>query len=168
MPLHIIIDGYNLIRQSHSLRDMDEQDIQRIMTDKHTMIGSDGWGISPAGVFGQTKPHPRSYGTYPRILCKYVREERVLTLEEAIWKMTGLPAKTLELEDRGYLREGLWADIVVFNPSTIRDKATFRNPHQFPVGIRYVIVNGEIVVDRTTQYDLFPGKVLRGKAYSTH
>jgi N-acyl-D-amino-acid deacylase len=152
---------------SMTIESMGEEDIRRIMTDKHTMIGTDGWGISPTGVFGQGKPHPRSYGTYPRVLGKYVREERVLTLEEAIWKMTGFPAETLGLEDRGNLREGALADIVVFNPKTIRDKATFVNPHQFPVGIRYVIVNGEIVVDKTTQFDVFPGKVLRWKARPT-
>jgi N-acyl-D-amino-acid deacylase len=146
---------------SMTIESMDEEDIRRIMTDKHTMIGTDGWGVSPTGVFGQGKPHPRSYGTYPRILGKYVREEKVLTLEEAIWKMTGFPAETLGLEDRGNLREGSLADIVVFNPKTIRDKATFAKPHQFPVGIRYVIVNGEIVVDKNAQFDVFPGKVLR-------
>ncbi len=153
---------------SMTIESMDEQDIQRIMTDKHTMIGSDGWGISPTGIFSQSKPHPRSYGTFPRILGKYVREEKVLTLEDAIWKMTGFPAKTLNLKDRGHLQEGFWADIVVFNPKTIRDRATFTNPHQFPVGIRNVIVNGEIVVDKTSQLDVFPGKVLRGNAYSAH
>ncbi|MFW9962999.1 MAG: amidohydrolase family protein [Candidatus Sifarchaeia archaeon] len=148
---------------SMTIESMGEEDIRRIMKNKYTMIGTDGWGVSPTGVFSQGKPHPRSYGTYPRVLGKYVREERVLTLEEAIWKMTGYPAETLGLRDRGLIREGFWADIVVFDPITIRDKATFLNPHQFPVGIHQVIVNGEIVVDGTIQLDVFSGKVLRNE-----
>lgn len=146
---------------SMTIESMNEDDIRRIMKDRHTMIGTDGWGISPTGAFGHTKPHPRSYGTYPRILRKYVREEGLLGLEEAIWKMSGFPAKVLKLRERGLIREGFWADVVVFNPKTIEDKATFLDPHQFPAGIHYVIVNGEIVVDHTTQLDAFPGKVLR-------
>ncbi len=148
---------------SMTIESMGEEDIRRIMKDKHTMIATDGWGLSPTGVFGHIKPHPRSYGTYPRILGKYVREEGLLTLEEAVWKMTGFPAETLGLRDRGLIREGFWADIVVFDPKRIRDKATFLNPHQFPVGIHQVIVNGEIVVDDTKQLDVFSGKVLRNE-----
>jgi N-acyl-D-amino-acid deacylase len=148
---------------SMTIESMNEDDIRRIMKNKYTMIGTDGWGVSPTGVFGYIKPHPRSYGTYPRILSKYVREEGVLTLEEAIWKMTGYPAKVLRLGERGLIREGFWADIVVFDSKTIRDKATFIEPHQFPVGIHYIIVNGKIVVDATTQLDIFPGKVLRNE-----
>jgi N-acyl-D-amino-acid deacylase len=149
---------------SMTIESMCEDDIQRIMKDKHTMIGTDGWGVSPIGVFSQNRPHPRSYGTYPRVLGKYVREEGVLAIEEAIWKMSGFPAKKLQLGDRGLIQKGLWADIVVFDLKTIRDKATFLNPHQFPVGIDYVIVNGEIVVDDTTQLDVFPGRLLRHAA----
>ncbi len=148
---------------SMTIESMGEEDIRRIMKDKHTMIATDGWGISPSGVFSNIKPHPRSYGTYPRVLRKYVREERLLTLDEAIWKMTGLPAETLGLMNRGLIREGFLADIVVFDPEKIRDKSTFVNPHQFPIGIHYVIVNGEIVVDDGTQFDVFPGKVLRNE-----
>ncbi len=148
---------------SMTIESMDEDDIQRIMKDRHTMIGTDGWGISPTGAFGHTKPHPRSYGTYPRILRKYVREEGVLALEEAIWKMSGFPAEVLGFKERGLIRERFWADIVVFNSKTIEDKATFLDPHQFPAGIHYVIVNGKIVVDNATQLDVFPGKVLRAE-----
>ncbi len=149
---------------SMTIESMDEGDIQRIMKDKHTMIATDGWGLSPTGVFGYIKPHPRSYGTYPRVLSKYVREEGLLTLEEAVWKMTGYPAKTLRLGNRGLIREGYCADMVVFDSEMIQDKATFLQPHQFPVGIHHVIVNGEIVVDGTTQLDIFPGRVLRNEA----
>lgn len=149
---------------SMTIESMDEGDIQRIMKDKHTMIATDGWGVSPTGVFSYIKPHPRSYGTYPRILSKYVREEGLLTLEEAVWKMTGYPAKTLRLRNRGLLQEGYWADMVIFDSEMIQDKATFLQPHQFPVGIHHVIVNGEIVVDGSTQLDVFPGRVLRNEA----
>ena len=148
---------------SMTIESMSEDDIRRIMKDKHTMIGTDGSGFSPSGVLSHGKPHPRSYGTYPRVLGKYVREECVLTIEEAIWKMTGFPSERLGLETRGLIREGYRADLVIFNPKTIRDKATFLDPHQFPVGIRYVIVNGNIVVDDSTQLDLFPGRILRHK-----
>jgi len=151
---------------SMTVESMGEEDIQRIMKDKHTMIGTDGWGLSPTGVFSYIKPHPRSYGTYPRILGKYVREEGLLTLEEAIWKMTGYPAQTLRLEDRGLIRDGFGADIVVFDSGTIQDRATFENPHQFPEGIRYVIVNGEIVVDDTMQLDVLSGRVLRNDVHN--
>ncbi|MFX1484711.1 MAG: amidohydrolase family protein, partial [Promethearchaeota archaeon] len=120
---------------SMTIESMDEDDIRRIMRSKYTMFGTDGWGISPAGIFSYAKPHPRSYGTYPRILAKYVREEKLLTLEEAVWKMTGFPAETLGLADRGFIRKGFWADVVVFDPQAIRDIATFLKPHQFPIGI---------------------------------
>jgi len=146
---------------SMTIESMGEADIRRIMKDKYTMIGTDGWGLSSTGVFGYIKPHPRSYGTYPRILGKYVREERLLTLQEAVWKMSGFPAEAFGLRDRGSIKVGSWADIVVFDSSTIRDKATYLDPHQFPVGIRYVFVNGRLVVDGSTQLDVFPGKVLR-------
>jgi N-acyl-D-amino-acid deacylase len=149
---------------SMTIESMNEDDIRRIMKDKHTMIGTDGSGLSPTSILSYGKPHPRSYGTYPRILGKYVREEGVLTIEEAIWKMTGFPAERLRLENRGLVREGYYADLVVFNPKTIQDKATFLDPHQFPVGIQNVIVNGDIIVDASTQLDVFPGRVLRNNA----
>ena len=127
------------------------------------MVGTDGSGVSPTGILSHGKPHPRHYGTYPRILGRYVREKGLLSLEEAIYKMTGFPAKRLGLEDRGLLREDYWADIVIFNPDTIIDNATFLDPHQFPTGIHYVIVNGEVVVENDEQIDLLPGKVLKKK-----
>nr|KXH75492.1 MAG: hypothetical protein AM325_11160 [Candidatus Thorarchaeota archaeon SMTZ1-45] len=148
---------------SMTIESMGEEDIRRIMKDKHTMIATDGWGLSPTGVFSYISPHPRSYGTYPRVLGKYVREDRLLTLEEAVWKMTGFPAETLRLRNRGLIREGFCADMVVFDSERIRDKATFLNPHQFPVGIHSVIVNGEIVVDDAKQLNVFPGRVLKNE-----
>ena len=140
---------------------MDEEDIRRIMKGRYTMIGTDGWGVNPSGIMRHGKPHPRYYGTYPRILGKYVREEGVLTLENAIRKMTSFPAQRLGLADRGLLKEGMWADVVVFDPRTVRDKANYLDPHQFPEGIPYVLVNGRTVVANGKQTEMLPGKVLR-------
>ena len=140
---------------------MSEEDIRRIMAARYTMIGTDAWGVNPAGVLGYGKPHPRYYGTYPRILGKYVREEGVLTLEDAVRKMTSFPAQRLGLTDRGLLKEGMWADIVVFDAERVIDKATYQEPHQFPEGIPYVMVNGRIVVKDGQQTGALPGKVLR-------
>ncbi len=140
---------------------MGDEDIERIMKSEYTMIGTDGAGVSPTGVLGHGKPHPRHYGTYPRVLGRYVREKGLLTLEEAIYKMTGFPAKRLNLTDRGLLREGYWADIVVFDPETVIDNSTFLEPHQFPTGIHHVIVNGTLVATEGKQLDSLPGRVLR-------
>jgi N-acyl-D-amino-acid deacylase len=147
-----------------TIEDIGEEDIRRIMKHPFTMFGTDGWGVSPTGVLSHGKPHPRFYGTYPRILGRYVKEEKVLTLQEAIHKMTSLPARKIGLKDRGIIREGFWADIVIFDPETIIDKATYNDPHQFPEGIHYVIVNGIVVVENGKQGDFLPGKVLRHAA----
>ena len=136
-----------------------EEDIRRIMTSPYQMIGTDGVGIPNLPALGAF--HPRFYGTYPRILGKYVREEKLLTLEDAIRRMTSFPAQRLGLKDRGLIREGMGADIVIFNPDTIIDKATFENAHQFPEGIPHVIVNGVMVVENNKQNRKRPGKVLR-------
>ena len=136
-----------------------EEDIRRIMASPYQMVGTDGAGIPNMPAMGAF--HPRFYGTYPRILGKYVREEKVLILEDAIRRMTSFPAQRLGLKDRGLIREGMCADIVLFNPDTIIDKATFEDPHQFSEGIPYVIVNGVIVVENNKQNKNRPGKVLR-------
>ncbi len=146
---------------SMTIESMGEEDIRRIMQSPYTMIGSDGTGVSPSGVMSFGKPHPRYYGTYPRILGKYVREECVLSLEDAIWKMSGFPANQLGLSDRGFIREGMAADIVVFDPETVIDKATFMNPHQFPVGIHNVFVNGVEVILEGQQSEHLPGLILK-------
>jgi N-acyl-D-aspartate/D-glutamate deacylase len=140
---------------------MGEEDIRRIMTARYTMIGTDAWGINPAGALGHGKPHPRYFGTYPRVLGKYVREEGVLSLENAIRKMTSFPAQRLGLTDRGLLKPGMWADIVIFDPEQVIDKASYTEPHQFPQGIIHVLVNGQIVVRDEQQTDALPGNVLR-------
>ncbi|MHA1614464.1 MAG: N-acyl-D-amino-acid deacylase family protein [Candidatus Thorarchaeota archaeon] len=146
---------------SMTMKSMGDEDIERIMKSKYMMVGTDGAGVSPTGILSHGKPHPRHYGTYPRILGKYVREKKILTLENAIYKMTGFPAQRIGLEDRGVLRENAWADIVIFNPETVIDNATYLNPHQFPTGIPFVIVNGVVVIRDSVQGEELPGLVLR-------
>ncbi|HEY8470034.1 MAG TPA: D-aminoacylase [Longimicrobiales bacterium] len=136
---------------------LDEGDVERIMRHPHTAIASDGRLTQP----GEGHPHPRWYGTFPRVLGQYVRERGVLTLEEAVRKMTTLPADRLGLADRGRITEGAWADLVIFDPETVADRATFEDPHQYPEGIPYVIVNGVPVVDGGRFTDARPGRVLR-------
>ena len=113
----------------------------------------------------QEHPHPRAYGTFPRILRKYVREDRALTLEDAIRKMSALPAQRVRLADRGILKAGMWADVVIFDPATVRDVATFDNPNQLSVGMEYVLVNGVPVIEQSRMTGALPGKVLRGAGY---
>ncbi|TFG28783.1 D-aminoacylase [Candidatus Thorarchaeota archaeon] len=150
-----------------TMKSMGDEDIERIMKSEYVMVGTDGGGVAPEGVLSHGKPHPRHYGTYPRILGRYVRKKGILTLENAIYKMSGFPAKRLGLTDRGNLQEGNWADIVIFNPETILDNATYLEPHQFPTGIPHVIVNGTIVVKEGIQGEELPGMVLR-KSNSLH
>jgi len=140
---------------------MAEDDVKRVMKHPYTMVGTDGWAVAPQGPLSGGKPHPRTYSTYPRILRKYVREEGVLSLEEAIRKMTSFPAQRLRLQDRGVLREGMWADIVVLDPETIRDNATFTTAHKFPSGIPFVLVNGVPIIDEGHHTGATPGKILR-------
>ena len=136
---------------------IDEADVQRIMKHPMTMIASDGALSRP----GMGVPHPRSYGTFPRVLGVYVREKQVLTLEDAVRKMTSLPARRLGLKDRGTIAEGNVADITVFDPKVVNEQGTWTNPHQYPVGIPYVIVGGVAVVDEGKFTERRPGKVLR-------
>ncbi len=138
---------------------MDEAGTEMVLAWPHTMIASDGGAYSPSRP--TTTPHPRTYGTFPRAIGVYERERKIVTLPEMIRKMTMLPASKLGLSDRGMIAENRAADIVLFDHETIRDRATFINPHQFPDGIPFVIVNGTIVVDNNQQTDLLPGKILR-------
>jgi dihydroorotase/N-acyl-D-amino-acid deacylase len=138
-----------------------EEDVERILAAPFTMIASDG--EIPA--FGQGKPHPRSYGTFARVLAVYVREKRLLTLEDAIRRMTSLPAARLGLADRGLLRPGQKADLVVLDPAAVRDRATYEDPHQYAEGVSLVLVNGEAVLDGDRMTGARPGRVLRGPAY---
>jgi dihydroorotase/N-acyl-D-amino-acid deacylase len=136
---------------------LDDGDVDRIMRHPLTMIASDGRLTQP----GEGHPHPRWYGTFPRVLGHYVRERRLLTLEQAVAKMTGMPAARLGLRDRGRVAEGLVADLVVFDPSTVADRATFAEPHQYPVGIQAVVVNGVLAVDGARPLGARAGRVLR-------
>lgn len=146
---------------------MDEADIETVMRWPLTSIGSDGCALAPYGPLGKGTPHPRSYGTFPRVLGRYARERGTLTVEEAVHKMTGLPAARLRLSQRGLLRAGYWADIAVWDAATIGDTATYTAPHQYPIGITTVIVNGAIVVnERGEHVGNLPGRVLRHHARS--
>ena len=141
---------------------MDEGDVERIMRHPATAIGLDG-GIS---VFGESVPHPREYGTFARVLGRYVRERGVLTLEEAVRKMSGATAQRIGLRDRGLLREGFFADIAVFDPERVIDNATFEQPHQYAEGVEFVLVNGVLVVDGGEHTGARPGRVLHGPGRS--
>jgi N-acyl-D-amino-acid deacylase len=137
-----------------------EEDVRRVMRSPYGMVGSDGSAVAPRGILGRGKPHPRFYGTFPRVIGHYVREG-VIPLQEAVRKMTSAPAQRLGLRDRGLLREGFKADIVVFDPNKVEDEATFLDPHQFASGIPYVIVNGRLVIDDYEHTGALPGKSLR-------
>jgi N-acyl-D-aspartate/D-glutamate deacylase len=139
-----------------------EQDMRLAMQTPWVSFGSDGTALRADGPLSQGSPHPRSYGTYPRIMGRYVREEKVITLEDAVRKATSHNAAKVRIFDRGLLRPGMWADITVFNPDTIIDKATYDNPHQYSVGVEYVIVNGKLVIDRGKHTGARPGTVLYG------
>jgi N-acyl-D-amino-acid deacylase len=144
---------------------MSEENVRRVMALPWVAIASDGSALRvpedpDAGVV-----HPRHYGTFPRVLGKYVREERLLTLEDAVRKMTGLPAQVLRLQDRGRLLEGYWADVVIFNPETVIDRATFEKPHQYSEGIEYVAVNGVLVIDQGRHTGKRPGRGIYGSGY---
>ena len=140
--------------------DQNEEIVQRLMQHPLVVIGSDSLGAAPHGVLGQSGNHPRTYGTFPRVLGQYVREKRILSLEEAIKKMTSQTAQRFSLEDRGVIREGAWADLVVFDANKVADQATFTNPHQFPLGILNVVVNGEMVVENQVHTGKLPGIIL--------
>jgi dihydroorotase/N-acyl-D-amino-acid deacylase len=144
---------------------MSEPDVSLALVQPWVSIDNDSEGTSPEGLLGQGHPHPRAYGTFPRILRKYVREEKKLSLEEAIRKFTALPAQRMRLADRGVLKAGMWADIVIFDPETIRDLATFENPNQLAAGMDYVLVNGALVIDGGKMTGALPGKVLRGPGW---
>lgn len=155
---------YSVVQESHF-----EDDIRLELADPMMAVGSDG----SIRIFGEGTPNPRSYTTFPLVFRKYVRGETrpeeprevgksILTLEEAVRKLTSLPAETLGLKDRGLIREGYWADITIFDPNTITDMGTYANPHQYPKGIPYVVVNGTLVVENSEHTGALPGVVLRG------
>jgi N-acyl-D-aspartate/D-glutamate deacylase len=142
-----------------------EDDMVHALQQPYVSVGSDGSAISPDGAYAEMHPHPRWYGTFPRLLGRYVREQSALTLPEAIRKITSMNAEKIGMFDRGLLKEGLRADVTLFDPQTVIDRATFENPQQYPVGIPYVIVNGVLVLDAGDHTGELPGRVLRGPGY---
>jgi len=144
---------------------MDQPDVTLALQQPWVAVDNDSQGTAPTGPLAAEHPHPRAYGTFPRILKKYVHDEHKLTLEDAIRKFSSLPAQRMRLTDRGVLKEGMWADIVIFDPDKIHDVATFENPNQLSVGMEYVLVNGIPVIDGGKQTNALPGKVLHGPGY---
>jgi N-acyl-D-amino-acid deacylase len=144
---------------------MDEPDVVLALKQPWVSIDNDSQGTSPDGLLGSEHPHPRAYGTFPRILRKYVREEHALTLEDAIRKFSALPAQRMGFADRGVLKQGMWADVVIFDPATIRDLATFEAPNQLSQGMAFVLVNGVPVIAESKMTGVLPGRVLRGPGY---
>ena len=153
----LIVEEETFINGVHHT--MSEEDVKFVMQVPWVSIASDGSGLN---LKEPGKPHPRSYGTNVRVLGKYVREEKVLTLEDAVRKMTSLPAQTLKLKDRGLLKEGYWADVVIFDPASVSDPATYENPQQYAKGVPFVLVNGAVVIDNGTHTGARPGKVIYG------
>jgi dihydroorotase/N-acyl-D-amino-acid deacylase len=145
---------------------MSEPDVALALQQPWVAADNDSSGASTEGILGQEHPHPRAYGTFPRILRKYVREEHKLTLEDAIRKFSALPAQRMRLTDRGVLKSGMWADLVIFDPGTVKDLATFENPNQLSQGMDFVLVNGVAVIDQGKMTGAKPGKVLRGPGYT--
>jgi N-acyl-D-amino-acid deacylase len=143
------------------IRSMSEDDVRAIAAEPTTLVGSDGPCVAPYGVTGQGKPHPRLYGTFPRLIGHYARDLGLITLPQAIAKMTGGAAAALGLPDRGTLREGQAADVVVFDPATIIDRSTYDDPHQYAAGINTVIVNGAVVIEGGEHTGALPGRLLR-------
>jgi N-acyl-D-amino-acid deacylase len=141
---------------------MSEENLVKQLKLPWVSFGSDAGSMSPDPPFTKANPHPRAYGNFARLLGKYVREEKVIPIEEAIRRLTGLPATNLELDRRGFLREGMFADVIVFDPATIADRATFEKPHQFAVGMKHVFVNGGHVLKDGEHTGAKPGRALWG------
>ena len=152
-------------RTSVAVFGMAEPDVVLALQHPWVSINNDSEGTAPDGLLGRAHPHPRAYGTFPRIIRKYVREERRLTLEDAIRKFTSLAAQRMRLDDRGVLKAGMWADVVVFDPARVRDRATFDQPNRLSEGMQWVLVNGVPVIADGQATGALPGKVLRGRGF---
>jgi N-acyl-D-amino-acid deacylase len=140
---------------------MSEENLDRILAHPRGMVASDGGSFAIEGPTRRGSPHPRGLGTFPRVLGRYVRERKALTLEQAIWKMTAFPASRIKLRDRGRLAAGMAADVVVFDPATAADRATFEEPFQYPVGIRAVVVNGAVALREGQRGSAMTGRAIR-------
>jgi N-acyl-D-aspartate/D-glutamate deacylase len=141
-----------------------EDDVRDFVRCRDVMVGSDGNSVAPEGITGQGRPHPRFYGTFAKVLGQYSRDLGLLPLHDAVYKMTGASAKALGLKDRGLLREGFRADIAVFDPATIAERATYEDPHQFAAGVDTVLVNGTAVLRGGDHTGALPGRILRRQA----
>jgi N-acyl-D-amino-acid deacylase len=140
---------------------MSEENLKKIISHPLVGIGSDGAALAPYGSLSEGKPHPRSYGTFPRALGKYVRDEKILSFADMLKKFTSEPAKKFGFAGRGMLKPGYFADVVVLDRKRIADRATFKDPHQYPVGIQHVLVNGQPVIHNTEHTGQLPGKILK-------
>jgi N-acyl-D-amino-acid deacylase len=145
---------------------MSEDNVRRQVALPWMSFGSDAEALAPEGVFLKSNPHPRAYGNFARLLGKYVRDEKVIPLEEAVRKLTSLPATNLKLRDRGLLKEGYFADLALFDPAKIQDHATFDKPHQYATGMRHVFVNGVQVLKDGEHTGAKPGRVVRGPGWT--
>ena len=144
---------------------MSENNVKRKIQKRWISFGSDAGAPAAEGVFLETNPHPRAYGNFSRLLGKYVREEKLITLQEAIRRMTSLPALNIGITNRGELTEGFYADVVVFDPDRVTDNATFEEPHQYATGVWQVFVNGEQVLRNGRHTGATPGRVVRGPGW---
>jgi N-acyl-D-amino-acid deacylase len=159
MALDLILDSDCQAAMVHF--SMEEQDVATILCHPQTAVITDAEGLAADGPLSEGVPHPRAYGTYPRVLGRFVREEGLLTWEEAVRKMTSLPASRVGLIDRGVVREGAFADLVLLDPKTVADTATYADPHRYPAGICHVLVNGRFAVQDGEQTQERAGRVLR-------
>jgi N-acyl-D-amino-acid deacylase len=141
---------------------MDEQNVKKQIRQPWVSFGSDAASMAPEGVFLKSSTHPRAYGNFARLLGKYVREQKVIPLAEAVRRLSGLPATNLGLDHRGFIKQGIFADVVVFDPQTISDRATFEQPHQYSIGVRHVFVNGAQVLKDGEHTGGKPGRALWG------
>ena len=141
---------------------MSEENVKKELAKPWISFGSDEASQAPEGVFLKSNPHPRAYGNFARVLGKYGRDEKVIPLNEAVRRLSGLPATNLGLDDRGFIKEGMFADVVVFDPTTIADRATFEKPHQYAVGVKHVFVNGVQVIKDGEHTGAKPGRALWG------
>ena len=140
---------------------MDEADVRRVLSHPRAMIGSDGTAVAPEGPLSEGKPHPRFYGTFPRVLGHYARDEGLFSQEEAVYKMAGRPAERLGLARKGRVAPGFDADLVVYDPATVAERSTFQDPHHYPSGLPHVIVNGVLAVRDGQHTGALAGRVLR-------
>jgi N-acyl-D-amino-acid deacylase len=142
---------------------MSEDNIRKQIRLPWVSFGSDAASMAPEPPFTLSSAHPRAYGNFARLLGRYVRDEKVIPLEEAVRRLSGLPATNLELEGRGFLREGMFADVAIFDPAKVEDRATFEEPHQYAVGMRHVFVNGVQVLKEGEHTGAKPGRAVRGQ-----